>query len=132
MTNGPTPAGSIMAFKVQDQNGEPALVPAWISRDMSVPEPPVIANGVVFALSSGEFTRQIREDGEVYNTKERMSHNTGHAVLYAFDAKTGKELFNSGNTIPSFTHLGGIAVSDGRVFVTTYDSTVYAFGIPGQ
>lgn len=132
ITNGPTPGGSIMAFKVQDQNGQPALVPAWISRDMSVPEPPVIANGVVFALSSGEFTRQIREDGQVYSTSERMAHNSGNAVLYAFDAKTGKELFNSGKTISSFTHLGGIAVSDGRVFVTTYDSTVYAFGIPGQ
>jgi outer membrane protein assembly factor BamB len=132
LTNGAAPDGSIMAFKVEEQNGQAALIPAWISGNLSVPEPPIIANGVVFALSSGEFTRQLDDNGHGYTAQERMSHNPGHAVLYAFDAKTGKELFNSGNTIPSFTHLGGIAASDGRVFVTTYDSTVYAFGIPGQ
>jgi outer membrane protein assembly factor BamB len=49
-------------------------------------------------------------------------------VLYAFDAETGRELFNSGDTLTSFTHFGGLAVSNGRVFVTTWDGYVYAFG----
>lgn len=131
-TNGPANDGSIMAFKVEDKNGSPVLTPAWISRNLNVPEPPAIANGVVFVLSSGEFTRQIDENGTPYTTEQRMAKNTGHAILYALDAKTGKELFSSADAMPSFTHLGGIAVSDGRVFVTTHDSMLYCFGVPGQ
>lgn len=132
MTNGATPDGSIMAFKVEEKNGAPVLTPAWISRDMSVPEPPVVANGVVLSLSSGEFTRQIKEDGSLYTAEERIRLSKGNATLYAFDAETGKELFSSGKTMPSFTHMGAIAVSDGRVYATTHDSTLYAFGLPGQ
>ncbi len=130
--NGPAPNGSIMAFKVEDKDGQPALIPAWISRDMNVPEPPIIANGVVLALSSGEFTRQISETGTIYSAQERISRTTGNAVLYAFDAQTGKELYSSGKAMPSFTHLGGLALTEGRVFATTHDSTVFAFGVPGQ
>lgn len=132
ITNGPTPNGSLMAFKVEDKDGQPVLTPAWVSRDMAVPEPPVVANGVVFAISSGEFTRQIKENGQQYTTKERIAASTGNATLYAFDAETGKELFSSGKIIPSITHFGGIAVNDGRVFLTTHDSTVYAFGLKGE
>ena len=50
-------------------------------------------------------------------------------MLYAFEAATGKELYNSGNTIPEFTHFSGLGVSNGRVFVSTFASNVYAFGV---
>jgi outer membrane protein assembly factor BamB len=126
--NGPTPDGSIMAFKVEDKDGQPVLTPAWMSHNMSVPEPPVVANGVVFAISSGEFTRQVKDSGALYTAAERIARTTGNATLYAFDARTGKELFSSGKTMPSFTHFGAVAVSEGRVFATTHDSTLYAFG----
>jgi outer membrane protein assembly factor BamB len=132
ITNGPTPNGSLMAFKVEDKDGQPALTPAWVSHDMSVPEPPVIANGIVFAISSGEFTRQVKENGQLYTAQERIAASTGNATLYAFDAETGKELFSSGKAMSSFTHLGGLALNDGRIFVTTHDSTVYAFGLKGE
>ncbi len=132
IANGPVPDGSIMAFKVEENNGQPVLTPAWSSRNMAVPEPPVVANGVVFAISSGEFTRQVKEDGTLYTAEERIKLTTGNAVLYAFDAQTGKELFSSGKSMPSFTHFGGLAVSDGRVYATTHDGTLYAFGISGQ
>ena len=129
-TNGPAPDGSIMAFKVDEKDGKPVLVPAWVSRDMNLPEPPIIANGVVFAISNGEFARQWRTEGSgLYSSKERAEKHTGNTVLYAFDAATGKELFSSGNTMPSFTHFSGIAISGGKIFVTTYDSTLYAFGL---
>ncbi len=132
LTNGPAPDGSIMAFKVEDKDGQPVLTPAWISHNMAVPEPPAVANGVVFSVASGEFTRQISESGKVYTAAERMAQNKGNATLYAFDAQTGKELFSSGKTMSSFTHLGAIAVNDGRVFATTYDGTLYAFGLKGE
>ncbi|MBZ5606755.1 MAG: PQQ-binding-like beta-propeller repeat protein [Acidobacteriia bacterium] len=128
-TNGAAPNGSIMAFKVEEKDGQPTLTPAWISRDMNVPDPPIIANGVVYAVSTGEFTRQWKPDGGLFNSKERAAQHTGNAVLYAFDSATGKELFSSGNTMSGWTHFSGIAISAGRLFVTTYDSTIYAFGL---
>jgi outer membrane protein assembly factor BamB len=132
ITNGPAPNGSIMAFKVEEKDGSPVLTPAWISHDMAVPEPPVVINGVVFAISSGEFVGQIKEDGTLYTAKEREQKSVGNATLYAFDAETGKELFSSGKAMSSFTHMGGLALSTGRVFATTHDSTLYAFGVKAQ
>jgi hypothetical protein len=128
LTNGAAPHGSIMAFRVELKDGSPVLTPAWITRDLSVPEPPVIANGVVFALSSGEDVQQVDAAGNSLGTPERVA-GSGKAVLYAFDAETGRELFNSGDTLSSFTHFGGLAVSNGRIFVTTWDGFVYAFGL---
>ena len=127
ITNGDASHGSIMAFRVEMKEKIPVLAQAWISRDLNVPEPPIVANGVVYALSSGEDVRQADAKGAGLNTVERL-RGSGKAILYAFDAFTGKELYSSGDTIASFTHFGGIAISNGRVFVTTYDGFVYAFG----
>jgi outer membrane protein assembly factor BamB len=84
---------------------------------------------MVFALSNGENTNQLDSSGKILNSHQRASKPAGNAVLYAFDAATGKELFTSGNTIPEFTHFSGLGVSNGRVFVTTWSSNVYAFGV---
>jgi hypothetical protein len=108
-TNGPAPHGSIVAFKVEEQNGKTVLTPGWISRDLTNPAPPVIANGVVIALSQGDAAT--------------------HAKLYVLDATTGKELYTSGDAIPTYAHLTGVAVGDGHAFFTTHDNTLYSFGI---
>lgn len=130
VTNGDAPNGSIMAFRIAEQDGKPAAVPAWISRDMNLPEPPIVAGGLVFAISNGEFARQAKDsNGGLYTSAERIAKHAGHAVLYAFDAITGKQLYSSGERMPSWTHFSGIAISGGKVFVTTFDSTVYAFGV---
>ncbi|MBC7926760.1 MAG: PQQ-binding-like beta-propeller repeat protein [Bryobacteraceae bacterium] len=128
-TNGETPNGSIMAFRVEEKDGKPTLTPGWRSRDLGVPEAPIVANGIVFALSSGENTRQVSEAGALYPSKFRADNAIGNATLYAFDAENGKELFSSGKTISSFTHFSGLAISEGRVYVTTFDNTIYAFGL---
>lgn len=131
LSHGDASHGSIMSFHVETKDGVPTLSPTWISRDLSVPEPPVVANGVLFALSSGEDVRQADVKGNTMGAADRVrgSHN---AVLYALDAETGKELFSSGETISSFTHFSGLAISNGRVFVTAWDGTVYAFGIKNE
>ena len=107
--NGTAPNGSIAAFKADEQNGSSALTPAWVSRDMMTPLPPVIANGVVFALSAGKGTTR--------------------ATLYALDATTGKELYSSRNLITSPASLAGMTISNGRVYFSTLDGTFYAFGM---
>jgi outer membrane protein assembly factor BamB len=130
LTNGDAPNGSIMAFRVTEKDGKYEADPAWISRDMNLPEPPIVAGGLVFAISNGEFARQSKgTDGGLYSSAERIAKHTGHAILYAFDATTGKELYSSGETMPGWTHFSGISISGGKVFVTTWDSNVYAFGV---
>ncbi len=57
---GPIPNGSIMAFEVTMNGANPTLVPQWTSPNMTVADPPSVANGVVYALQSGEQTLQIR------------------------------------------------------------------------
>ena len=108
--NGPASHGSIVAFKIGEQDGKTTLTPAWISRDLVHPAPPVIANGVVFALEGGNAS--------------------GHATLYALDAATGKQLYTSGDAVQTYSHLAGMSVGDGHVFFTTHDNTLYSFGIP--
>jgi outer membrane protein assembly factor BamB len=109
-TNGDAPHGSIVAFKVEEKDGHVQLTPAWKSRDLTNPAPPVFANGIVFALDGG-------------------SHSA-HATLYALDAATGKQLYSSGDAIQSYTSLAGVSVGDGHVFFITRDNTLYSFGIP--
>jgi outer membrane protein assembly factor BamB len=67
--------------------------------------------------------------GRLLSSKERVDGKHGNAVLYAFDAETGKELYNSGTAISSFTHFASIAISAGKIFVSAFDGTVYAFGL---
>jgi outer membrane protein assembly factor BamB len=118
-------SNAVAAFKVVEQNGIPTLQPAWTSREMLSPLPPIIINGVVFALSSGEY----RAEGTAISATQRAQRSKP-AILYALDASTGKELWNSGTTITSFAHSGGLSGGLGQVFVGTYDSTFYAFGFP--
>lgn len=129
LSYGEAPDGSVMAFKVVETDGKPALEPAWISTNMSVPEPVVVADGVVFALSNGENVAQVDSKGHLISSHDRAAAARGGAVLYALDAATGKMLYSSGKAIRGFTHFSGLAISDGRVFAVTYDSTVYAFGL---
>ena len=54
-----------------------------------------------------------------------------HATFYALDGQTGKELYSSGNQVKSWVHFGELAVANGRVYMGTYDSILYCFGLPG-
>jgi outer membrane protein assembly factor BamB len=126
---GPAPHGSIMAFQVEEQEGKLVLTPAWRSRDMAIPEPPIVANGVVYALSNGENTQSIHASGRLMTSQERASTPAGNAVLYAFDAATGKELYSSGKVMPGFAHFTGLAIANGHIYVDTYDDVLYSFGL---
>lgn len=128
VTHGDAEDGSIMAFKVTTTGGTVSLAPAWISHDLSVPEPPIVANGIVFALSTGENVTQVDNAGNLLNSAQRAT-TKGHAVLYALDAHTGAELFSSKDLIPGWAHFSGLAISNGHLYLVTHDSTVYAFGL---
>jgi outer membrane protein assembly factor BamB len=125
--------GAIVAFKVEDKGAKTTLIPTWMSRDMNLAEPPVIANGIVFAYGNGENTVQATpEEGLLANTSENRIRKSTHAVIYALDAKTGKELWSSGDTITSFAHFSGLSIANGRFYLGTFDSNLYSFGLPGK
>jgi len=136
VTHGANPHGSIMAFKLDTSPSthKPTLDPAWISGDFDVPEPVAIANGVIFALATGENTQQTTGPAVIYQgqkllTDQQRGQNTHNAVLYALDAKTGQVLYQSGNAITSWVHFSGLAVADGRVYAVDHNSTLYCFGL---
>ena len=108
VTNGPAPKGSLVALKVEDHDGKPTLTPAWVSRDLNAPEPPVITSGGVFVVSTG---------------------GPSHATLYGLDATTGKEIFSTGDQVTARANRTGMTVVNGRVYFTTADGTLYAFGV---
>src|SRR5579863_582634 len=126
---GPTPHGGIIALKLAEKNGHPELEPAWMSRDMITAEPPVIVNGVVFALAAGEFTGQANDEvGGLFSAQERIQRSVP-AKLYALDAQTGKELYSSGDQVTSFLHQAGLSVAGNKVIFGTFDGTIYCFGL---
>ena len=128
--HGEVTEGAIVAFTVAEtEDGSLWLEPAWVSRDMNRAEPPVIANGIVFAYGNGEDTHQAMPDVGLTNTAEERIAGSTNAVLYALDARTGKELWSSGDQIASWNHWGGISIANGRVYIGTFDGYLYAFGI---
>lgn len=109
-----TPSGSkIAAFKVAEENGALAFKSGWMSKALvtpappMAPAPPIVVNGVVFALSSGSRTMP--------------------AVLYAFNGTTGKELWSSGKAMATYS-TSGISAGASKVYVSTHDGMLYAFG----
>jgi hypothetical protein len=144
-TNGDAPDGSIMALQLSTAGGKPSLVPMWVSRNFSVPDSPVFANGMVFAISTGENTLQRHADPrylERYRkpgepplspqgtlTAEERGQQVGRTILYVLDAETGQELFSSKDLIDDWTHLSSVTVANGKAYVTTRQSFVYAFGL---
>jgi outer membrane protein assembly factor BamB len=144
MTNGPTPHGSVVAFKVEiDKSGTPCLKLSWVSPDVNLPDTPVVANGVVFIVATGENPRQDKMLGKMHFksveewkanllTTEERSAGTHPAVLMALDAKTGKLLYQSGSAMKSWNHFGGLAIDDGRIYTIDHSSMLYCFGIRNQ
>jgi outer membrane protein assembly factor BamB len=127
--HGPVKKGAIVAFKMANIDGKVQLTPAWISRDMDQAEPPLIANGMVFAYGSGENTAQAFPDVGLDFRMERRVPLSTHAVLYALDAETGKELWSSGKQITNWNHWSGIALANGQIYINTYDGHLYCFGL---
>jgi len=139
---GPTPHGSIMALQVVEKDGGLALAPLWMSRDLAVPDNVAVANGVVYAVQTGEQTLQHMGNPEGHGraangeppetiaglAKFRSTPLTG-MVLYALDAQTGKELYSSGKLLANWVHFSQPSVALGKVFLVSHDARVYAFGL---
>jgi putative pyrroloquinoline-quinone-binding quinoprotein len=120
---GVAPNGRIVAFKLTDEGGRIALTKAWESRGLTSPLAPIVVNGMVIAVSSGEF----RGAGAL--TAAARAQRSVPAVLYVLDAASGKPMWSSGTKIASFAR-SGLSAGGGQVYVVTYDNHLYAFGVP--
>jgi outer membrane protein assembly factor BamB len=131
-----------MAFTVVDEGGKTILQPQWISRDLNLASPPVVANGVVYALQTAESAIQVPRN--IFNpdgsrkpgwTPEQGASNrimVPHATmtLFAFDAETGKELWSSGKAMVGNTvHFTQPVVALGKLFVVDHAGHLWAFGL---
>lgn len=105
------PAGqSIAAWRLSLSDSKLKLERAWTSPAMARPLPPIIVNGVVFAVDGG---------GESAN-----------ATLYALEGADGSPIWDSGDVIQSTASGITLSAGPGHVYLTTADSSVYAFGFP--
>jgi outer membrane protein assembly factor BamB len=142
MTNGDITNGSIMAFKVVEEGGKPVLQPGWTSRDLNLASPPVVANGVVYALQTAESAVQVPKG--IFNADgtrnpswtpdkgavERIMVPHSTMTLFAFDAATGKELWSSKKTMDGNTvHFTQPVVALGKLFAVDHAGHVWAFGL---
>jgi outer membrane protein assembly factor BamB len=107
-------AGAVVAWKVVDQGGTLSLERGWTSRDLMSPLKPMIVNGVVFAVSSGE----------------QRGQRAVPAVLYALDGMTGKELWNSGKIMTASVHGAELSGGSSQLYLGTSDGMLYAFAFP--
>ena len=106
----------ITAFRLPAGN-TPVPEPVWTSNGVAAPGPPIVLNGVVFAVSNGEAIAGARVQRKP-------------SVLHALDAATGKVLWNSGSAMSSFVPGVPLSAGDGQVYVVTADGVLYAFGVP--
>lgn len=104
---------AIVAFKI-DPGDKPSLTPGWTSRTVTSPPAPLVVNNVVFAVSSGQ--------------PAAPSGAGSAAVLYALNATTGEELWNSGTALKSYMPGRALWTSNSQVYVGGNDGAVYAFG----
>lgn len=101
---------NLTAWNVSGSGDKISLEKGWESSAMDAPLPPIVVNGVVFALDGGT--------------------QSGSARLYAIDGISGRGLWNSGDSIASTARGHSLSSGPGHVFLTTSDSSVYAFGFP--
>jgi outer membrane protein assembly factor BamB len=134
--------GGVAAYTLEERAGKWELAPQWLSRDMDLAEHAIVANGIVFTYASGEDASQTlldrpwdapaggRMGGGLDSSAARRIPNSRRATIYALDALTGKELWNSGDEIRFWNHYSGLTVANGRAYLATFDGTMYAFGVP--
>lgn len=111
--NGSISEGAVIALKLAGTGGALSLDPGWVSHDLAGAATPVIVNGVVFTLATGQAAAGGKGAG---------------AVLHAYEGATGKRLWTSGTAMTTTASPGSLWSTLGQVYVGTRDGTLHAFG----
>ena len=102
----------LQAFQLVTQAGSPGFNPSWISRSSYEFGPPVVANGIVYSVSSDEKTPR-----SVY--------------LHAFESATGAEIYTSQKMMTARSPLGSPAMANGHLCFSA-GNQLFCFGLPVQ
>jgi hypothetical protein len=116
--NGPISSGAVLALKLIDTEGSLSLEPTWASQNLSGAATPLVVNGVVFALATGQPTTPT-------------GRGTA-AILHAYDGATGKRLWTSGKAMTTFASPDSLWTGLGQVYVGAHDGALYAFGFDDE
>ncbi len=116
----------IVALRLEERDGKPVLTKAWTNSAVVSPGAPVVANGLVFVLASGE-SEASGPNGKPWSIPEREKKAT-HATLFVLDAANGSQLYSSGSMVSTFAHDPNLALANKRIYFSTHDNTVYALG----
>jgi outer membrane protein assembly factor BamB len=134
-TNGDAPHGSVIAYKVVADGTKVSMTPAWISRDLNIPSPPAVANGVVYVLQTAESAYQTPKGpagerlGEDQTSVLRTTPQSAMG-LFALDAETGKELWSSKKIMDgNMVHFTEPVVALGKLFAVDHAGHLWAFGL---
>jgi hypothetical protein len=110
-TNGAITTGAVVALKLGGSDAALTLDAGWTSSNLNGPATPIIVNGVVFALATGQ-----------------SGSRPSPAMLHAYEGVTGKALWNSERTMTAAASAGSFWSATGQAYVGTQDGTIYAFG----
>jgi hypothetical protein len=122
---------------VQAPNGRGAAAAAGggrgggAGRGAAAPAGPIIPGYDADARWLADQRRPFDQGGQQGGSRFSGGNDSLNAVLQVLDPATGNVLYSSGNMIDSWNHYGGIALSDGRIYMSSYDARVYAIGVPG-
>ena len=70
-------------------------------------------------IETGDGQRVFKVNGKALRIRDTL----------VLESPTGDELYSSGDQITSFNHFSGLTVANGRVYIGTYDGTLYCFGL---
>ncbi len=107
-------SSSVIAFALGGDSERPALQPLWASATRAEPLPSVIADGMLFFALPGSV------------------EGSSGMTLRVLDAITGKELSAGVDIAVPPAQFTGMALANGRVYISGSDNAVYCFGIPAQ
>jgi outer membrane protein assembly factor BamB len=107
-----------------------------------LPDNVAVANGVVFAVQTGEQAIQHPDNPDGHGRALPGKHALTQAELEKFratpvapmqlvalDARTWRELYSSKDLLKDWVHFNQPVVEGGRVFLVSHDAHVYAFGL---
>ena len=132
LTYKPTPVrGGVAAYTISQSGGTWQFVPKWLSEDINAGEEALIANDIVFTY--GSVKTHIRRRSNRHGTSPRSSvivlRSPRTRRFMRSMRRPEKRLWSSGEQITSFNHFSGITVANGRIYLGTYDGTMWCFGI---
>ena len=100
-----------------------------------MPEPVVIANGVVFALSNGENTQQSKEGGIIFKQKltllsdQQRRENANPSGSIRTGCQNRKDSLPERRLLtPGFTSAVS-RMANGSIYAVDHGSQVYCFGL---